>query len=145
MRRADLDRVVEIEVDCFAAPWPREHFERLLEGGPAAVNRVLSREGRVLAYLCGWLERPRFKLNNLAVARACRRQGLGRRTLGLALSEAAAAGCNTALLEVRPSNTAALQLYASFGFRELSRIERYYREEGEDAIVLSVELGDSDA
>lgn len=38
-------------------------------------------------------------------------------------------------LEVRPSNTPALKLYQSFGFKEEGRRKRYYQD-GEDAIIM---------
>jgi len=40
------------------------------------------------------------------------------------------------LLEVRPSNTAAMTLYKNLGFLEVGRRKRYYSD-GEDAMVLS--------
>ena len=40
------------------------------------------------------------------------------------------------LLEVRPSNTEALALYESFGFRVVGRRRGYYYDTGEDALVM---------
>ncbi|MND05848.1 ribosomal-protein-alanine N-acetyltransferase [compost metagenome] len=51
-------------------------------------------------------------------------------------------GAQTILLEVRPSNQAAIELYASAGFAEIGRRRGYYPagNEREDAIVLQLEL-----
>ena len=49
-------------------------------------------------------------------------------------------GCSSATLEVRPSNTAAVALYSSHGFVEIGRRKGYYAAEGEDAIVMHLEI-----
>lgn len=142
LKRAHLDQILEIEAASFASPWERRHFERLLRACPSGLNRVAQRGSRVLAYLCASRSEGELKIANLAVHAEFRRLGLGRWMLGRALYEARAEGCRTASLEVRPSNTAALGLYAEFGFVELGRLRNYYREEGEDAIVMRASIRD---
>jgi ribosomal-protein-alanine N-acetyltransferase len=44
------------------------------------------------------------------------------------------------LLEVRVSNQAAASLYRSFGFREVGIRPRYYADNGEDALLMDLEL-----
>jgi len=39
-------------------------------------------------------------------------------------------------LEVRPSNTGAIALYERFGFRSAGIRPRYYRDTGEDALIM---------
>ncbi len=39
-------------------------------------------------------------------------------------------------LEVRTSNTAAIALYEQFGFRGAGTRPRYYRDTGEDAMIM---------
>ncbi|HEY9830216.1 MAG TPA: ribosomal-protein-alanine N-acetyltransferase, partial [Stenomitos sp.] len=41
-----------------------------------------------------------------------------------------------ATLEVKPSNQAALSLYQKFGFTLAGRRRRYYKDTGEDALIL---------
>jgi ribosomal-protein-alanine N-acetyltransferase len=41
-----------------------------------------------------------------------------------------------ATLEVKPSNQAALSLYQKFGFIEAGRRRGYYKDTGEDALIL---------
>jgi ribosomal-protein-alanine N-acetyltransferase len=43
-------------------------------------------------------------------------------------------------LEVRRSNEAALSLYRGFGFRAVGIRPNYYSDEGEDAIVMVLDL-----
>ena len=79
-------------------------------------------------------------INNLAVAPRHRRQGLGRWLLGRVLDGARERGCRVARLEVRPTNRSARRLYEAHGFREIGRRKGYYQSEGEDAIVMELEL-----
>lgn len=68
---------------------------------------------------------------NLAVAPHARRTGLARALLAHVLSAPGAW-----FLEVRASNTAAIRLYESTGFRPLGTRPGYYRESSETAIVM---------
>jgi ribosomal-protein-alanine N-acetyltransferase len=52
------------------------------------------------------------------------------------LGEAIAAGATRATLEVRASNTAAIGLYTSLGFRIKATRPRYYTRPEEDAYIL---------
>jgi ribosomal-protein-alanine N-acetyltransferase len=63
------------------------------------------------------------------------------------LTAARGAGARRMFLEVRPSNTAALALYASEGFVEIGRRPRYYRvrDGREDAVILALDLEDAAA
>jgi ribosomal-protein-alanine N-acetyltransferase len=46
-------------------------------------------------------------------------------------------GAQVAWLEVRPSNTPALNLYHSLGFKKMGRRPRYYTDTQEDALLLA--------
>jgi ribosomal-protein-alanine N-acetyltransferase len=75
-------------------------------------------------------------LMNLTVAPAHRGQGLGRFLLDLALTLAARRGGETAWLEVRDGNAAALALYRTAGFEVAGRRPGYYSRPREDALLL---------
>jgi ribosomal-protein-alanine N-acetyltransferase len=136
MREDDLDAVLLIERDCFPSPWSRENFLYEVRLNRAAANWVLEQGDVILGYACVWFLGPELKINNLAIRRDQRRRGLGDRMLLALLARARELGCETAQLEVRPSNRAALALYRKHGFVEVGRRKNYYRVEGEDAILL---------
>ena len=48
-------------------------------------------------------------------------------------------GADSSFLEVRESNLAAQELYRRFGFEETGRRPRYYKDNSEDAILMSLE------
>jgi ribosomal-protein-alanine N-acetyltransferase len=140
MRISDLDQVLKIEAASFASPWKSEHFLHELRENPWAVNWVVELGGRVVGYACLWCIQDELKINNIAILEAERGRGLGRRLLLALLGDAVVRGCRTATLEVRPSNEAALTLYRARGFVEIGRRKGYYVNEGEDAIVMFLDL-----
>ena len=77
-------------------------------------------------------------LLNLAVRPDQRRRGISRALLSHALERSRNLGVTVAWLEVRPSNTAARNLYKSFGFKEVGRRPGYYDDTKEDAILLAL-------
>ena len=69
---------------------------------------------------------------NIAVVPARRRQGIAKRLL-----EAEIAGsCGTWFLEVRESNSAAINLYKTLGFQPAGHRQDYYSDPTEAAIVM---------
>ncbi|TAN46377.1 MAG: ribosomal-protein-alanine N-acetyltransferase [Methylococcaceae bacterium] len=76
---------------------------------------------------------------NLGVAPTNRRKGYGRKMLQKLVDEATAHKVENLFLEVRPSNTPALQLYETMGFNEVGRRKYYYPIKGgrEDALLLA--------
>ncbi len=73
---------------------------------------------------------------NLAVSAPHRRCGLARWLLSFALESGSRRGARRAFLEVRSSNRAALALYQGLGFQIQSHRRGYYRDPGEDGLVL---------
>ena len=53
---------------------------------------------------------------------------------------ARAAGAHLVTLEVRMSNRAAQKLYAKLGFVEVGERRRYYNDNGEDALLMTLFL-----
>ncbi len=79
---------------------------------------------------------------NVCAHPALRRRGIGRLVLRYLVDKARRLGADTVLLEVRPSNEAAIQLYSSMGFNEVGIRRNYYRADKgkEDALILALTL-----
>ncbi len=131
MLRSDLDEVIVIENDVYEAPWTRGNFEDSLAAGysawvarPAATTR-----GGAVQVIGYFVEMPAVDeahLLNLTVARAFHRQGLGLRLLRHATMLARDHRARSLILEVRPSNRAAIVLYERYGFLNIGLRRGYY-------------------
>lgn len=92
---------------------------------------------QVWGYLIYWVVAEEMHILNLAVHPQQRRRGIARCLLSTAMSQARELGAQVAWLEVRPSNTQALALYRSFGFKKVGTRPRYYDDTQEDALLLA--------
>lgn len=137
--KADLAEVVALERICYGDPWPASAFAPL-PNSEQVVFKVAHQTGegsaRLAGYVVGWYVMDEGELANLAVAPDLRGQGVGRMLLDAMLEDASARGTIQLYLEVRESNSAARQLYAARGFKEVGRRNRYYRGPTEDALIL---------
>ena len=134
---ADLTSLVAIERDSFAIPWTEESLAEELSGSEHTVMLVAETdEGVVVGYIGCWIVLDEGQINNIAVAPAWRRSGIGGALLSGLLTEGRRRGLRRYVLEVRPSNIAARRLYARFGFTDGGLRRGYYSDNNEDAIIM---------
>jgi ribosomal-protein-alanine N-acetyltransferase len=140
MRDSDLATIMEIEREAYSFPWSEGIFRDCLRAGYCCW--VLEQGGVISAYGIMQVGGGESHILNLCVRASGRGQGLGRALLGHLLKVAKAHRADTALLEVRPTNRAALGLYAAMGFNEVGVRRGYYpgRDGREDALILAIEL-----
>ena len=75
---------------------------------------------------------------SIAVGKAWRRLNIGEMLLTKGIICSETRKCNTISLEVRVSNTIAQNLYKKYGFENIRVRPRYYSDDQEDALVMSV-------
>jgi ribosomal-protein-alanine N-acetyltransferase len=140
MSAADLDEVAAIESTVHPFPWTRGNLADALAAGYAAwVCRI---GGELIGYTIVMLAVDEAHLLNVSVAEKWQGAGFGARLLRHAMHAARRLGARTLLLEVRPSNARALDLYRHFGFVRIGVRKDYYPAAGgrEDALVLQRQL-----
>ncbi len=123
-READERAVVALWRDSsLVVPWndPAEDIARKLR-----VQRDLflvgSLNGRVVATVMAGYEGHRGWINYMAVAPDCRQRGFGLRMMDAAEGRLRAIGCPKINLQIRRSNTQAVDFSRSIGFVEDARI-----------------------
>ncbi len=138
---SDLNQVMRIEIDVYPFPWTRGNFEDALRAGYTAWA-LFDSDGSMIAYAVAMLAVDEAHLLNLSVARAYQRQGYGWKMLEWVAQCTRDYGARSLLLEVRPSNEPALQLYQRYGFERIGVRPGYYPAVGgrEDAVVMRVPL-----
>ncbi|MCF8061953.1 MAG: ribosomal protein S18-alanine N-acetyltransferase [Deltaproteobacteria bacterium] len=130
-----LARILEIEALSFRTPWSAMAFCEEVRN-PASRIWGYAEEGSLWGYICCTRSGMDLRIQNLAVHPHRRRRGLGASLLEQALRTGWIDGMAGVWLEVRISNRPARHLYGKLGFREVGRRPRYYRDTGEDAIVM---------
>ena len=144
MAEAHFDEVLEIERLSYSNPWVVDAFRHEVEQNGFSRPRVVMTvepPKKVVGYCVSWLVFDEVHIQNVAVHPRHPGCGLARHLIGRALEEGVDAGARSAQLEVRASNTIALQLYASFGFRVAGERKGYYSRPRENAVLLHKELG----
>ncbi len=149
MQTGDLDAVYTIETAAYAFPWTRGNFADCLESGyrcEVMLEGDVSGEGALVGYSILAPMVDEVHVLNCCVAPQAQGRGLGRQMMLHLISRLEHmhlpnTGLPSLLLEVRPSNAAAVNLYTDLGFCEIGRRRGYYpatAEEGgrEDALVM---------
>ena len=137
MTMEDLDTIVALEKRIFTDPWSESSFAAELVGKKYSFPLVMELDEKIVAYAVVWHFFDELHIANIAVHPDYRRMGLGKKFMEYILEKFGDA--EFAFLEVRPSNTAAVKLYQSFGFKVLSTRKHYYHD-GEDALVMVKDL-----
>jgi len=146
----DLLAVMNINRICLPENYSYGFFETILHSYPKSFL-VAEVEGRIAGYIMCRIERilskfQRFRITkaghviSIAVLPEYRRLGIASALLKNAMKILREVyDCSEVFLEVRVSNTPAINLYEKLGFMKVDRIKRYYID-GEDAYLMAREL-----
>jgi ribosomal-protein-alanine N-acetyltransferase len=121
---SDLPQVMAIERRAFTTPWSLAMFVLELAKPSGLCLAALDRPGRLTGYL----------VLNIAVEPVLHRRGIARALMRQLIERAGRDSEYT--LEVRTSNAGAIALYEQFDFRPAGTRPRYYRDNGEDAVIM---------
>ena len=161
MAEVDLTEVLEIEREAFTVekgetPWSRNSFIGELKNGVSRCY-VLRRRGEgggpegtaegipeyrpkaaVAGYIIFWNIAGEGHILNIAVRSDLRGSGLGRSLMNFVIGKMKEERVCEAFLEVRRSNSEAIALYNSLGFKLILVRKRYYGVE--DGLVMKLVL-----
>ena len=140
---ADVSRILEIEREAStAAHWTEsDYVNAFANASPKRLILVAEPVEGFLVARCA--HAAEWEIENVVVAEAARRKGLGASLLQSFLERIRAQSlaseqAGIVHLEVRESNLAARRLYEKSGFRLDSSREKYYRHPDESAILYSL-------
>jgi ribosomal-protein-alanine N-acetyltransferase len=134
---ADLPQVIAIERRAFTTPWSLAMFVLELSKQTSVCLGAVDESDpahRLLGYLICSRYDTIWHLMNVAVDPVHRRGGVGSGLLDAMIDRAGPEEPYT--LEVRESNAPAIRLYERLHFRTAGRRPRYYRDNGEDALIM---------
>jgi ribosomal-protein-alanine N-acetyltransferase len=131
---SDLPQVIAIERRAFTSPWSLAMFVLELSKPAGLCLAAVDERDRLLGYLICARYDTVWHLMNIAVDPSHLRRGIARSLLEQMIERAGPDREYT--LEVRTSNAPAIALYERFGFRSAGTRPRYYRDNGEDAVIM---------
>jgi ribosomal-protein-alanine N-acetyltransferase len=143
MRLEDIPRVHEIDVRSFALPWPEKSYLFELNENPSSltlVAEVVSNDTQpvIIGMSVVWLVIDEAHIATIAIHPDYRGNGYGKKLLAETLRQSIQWGAELATLEVRENNFVAQQIYSEFGFTPVGRRRQFYKDNNEDAIIMTV-------
>jgi ribosomal-protein-alanine N-acetyltransferase len=140
MQSTDIPAVVAIDQASFSLPWPESSYRYEVQSNAAALCLVAENDANeVVGMLVAWIIADEMHVATIATRADHRRHGIGSELLRAAFSNARECGVRRAFLEVRAGNLAAQAIYRKFGFELSGRRPAYYRDNGEDALLMTLE------
>ena len=135
----DIPAVVALDQMSFSLPWPERSFRFELTDNPASRCWVAEVDGSIVGMIVNWLLVDEVHVATIATHPGYRRQGIARKLLSHSLRYMSDEGAVSSFLEVRESNAAAREMYRKFGYAETGRRKAYYKDNNEDAILMTLE------
>lgn len=147
MTLEDIPFVREIDVRSFAMPWSERSYRFEISENMNSLSLVAEAVpagallGRpvIVGMSVIWVIIDEAHIATIATHPDYRGMSVGRRLLAHGLLEAYERGARLAYLEVRRGNTVAQNLYRQFGFQIVGERPRYYQDNFEDALLMTLE------
>lgn len=140
MLAEDINKVMQVETSVYPYPWTKGILGDCLRTGYDCW--IALDETRIIAHGVISVAAGESHLLNLAVDKPYQGQGIGCKMLLHLMDIARIKSAEMMLLEVRPSNKAAIHLYESTGFNEIGYRKAYYPSPTgkEDALLFACQL-----
>ena len=141
LQEGDIAKVLDIEKLAYSHPWTKGNFADALRSAYPA--QMLCAGPNVLGYLVAMKGVDEVHLLNLTVAPDFQKQGWARLMMDGLVLWSRGQGARQLWLEVRASNSRALEVYRRFGFVQMGVRKQYYPlapNRREDAVVMSLKL-----
>lgn len=135
----DILTISKMEEECFPQePWSFKMLASSFESD--SFFGILAEDGgEIIGYGGITLAADTADIDNVAVTEAYRKSGVGTAIIAELVKLAREKGAQKVFLEVRVSNSVAMELYLKSGFKGAYARTRYYSD-GEDCLVMVKEL-----
>ena len=136
MSESDIGDIAEIERECFADPWSEDALRSELSNDNA-IFLVAKTKGTVSGYIGVHTVLDESYIANVAVKGDFRRLGIGSMLLDCVEEKVKAKACSFISLEVRVSNTPAINLYQKHGYVSQGERKNFYSHPTENALIMT--------
>ncbi len=124
----------EIDKQCFSDPWRLSDFEYQIKNPNYKIIGAFV-ENKPVGFVNVQCIAGELTVNNIAVLKEFRKQGIGEKLLKAALE--AFSNADAAFLEVRESNIPAQKLYEKYDFVKVGERKNYYQNPIENALLMT--------
>ena len=140
LNKDDIDRIIDIEEHAYGKHhWSRNSFLNELSNKLSLYLGAFDEKDNLLGYGGCWIILEEAHITNIAVNPELRRQHIGEVLLNTIINRCYEKGVKYLTLEVRVSNTPAINLYEKYGFKSLGTRKGYYQDNNEDALIMWTE------
>lgn len=136
MNLKDIEEVHSIEENTFPNPWSKDAFTKELTSNTHSIYMVIEENNEIIAYAGLWNIVGEGYITNIAVKRARRGAGFGRKVTEALINEGKKQGIMSFTLEVRVSNKNAIKLYEKLEFQIAGIRKNFYDKPREDAYIM---------
>lgn len=136
MDHSHIEAVARLEKICFSSPWSEKSLMDEIDNRDAVFLVAVDGE-KLLGY--GGMHIPcgDCYIDNIAVFPEEQGKGIGRKIVEALIFEAKKINGNFISLEVRHSNSTAISLYTSMGFKNAGIRKSFYTNPTEDGLIMT--------
>lgn len=140
--RGDIDRIIDIERSWHhLSHWSVDSYYRLINEDSFTSSYVAEIDDpggrhRIVGFVIFHLTGDVSEIYNIAVEAEHARCGIGHQLMSAAIDASRQKRVSRVMLEVRKSNTPAINFYLGFNFRIAGERKNYYSNPPEDAYVM---------
>ncbi len=131
-----IESLVDLENLCFKIPWTKNMFLGDVKN-PNAYYILVLNNSKVIAYCGLYKVLDESSITNIAVHPDFRKKGLAKLMLSNVVKHCMDNNISSITLEVRESNTNAINLYSNNGFKIVGKRKNYYADNHETAILMT--------
>mgnify|MGYP004454967115 FL=1 len=137
MEPQDVDGIIAIEEKAYGDHhWSKESFLNELNNELAYYYVLFNSEGILVGYAGSWHILDEAHITNIAISTDFRRRKYGEALLKRIIDDCYKEKIKYITLEVRVSNTPAINLYSKYGFTSFGTRKGYYQDNNEDAMIM---------
>ena len=144
-RQNEIETIASIESGSSEFPWAKNQLSKSISN-PNNLCYAVSVKSQIVGYIIAMPSADSADILNITIHKDFKRKGYGSSLLDYLTKELINKGIKTIFLEVRRGNFAAISLYSSLGFEEISVRKNYYTKNSnqlsrrEDGIIMCLEL-----
>ena len=140
MTKDDIESVIQIEAEAYGKHhWSKSSFYDEMQNNLAKYYVAKTLTGEVVGYAGTWHIIDEGHITTIAVKKSHLRKHIGEAIITKIIDDCYQEGIKYLTLEVRVSNTPAINLYTKYGFNSLGSRKGYYQDNNEDALIMWTE------